>query len=153
VKESDVTNIVLELSPGAELKGQLRVEGGPLASQPKVEVPVGGNLPRPMVSVRSRSRRWTWQTWLRTNSNHQPLVSHTDSVAGRDLWHSLDKRVFAFQYLKTNSPHLCAYQSRVDLVISDLIYSGLGSMGGETVVCYDQTATRFECRKICSTIG
>jgi hypothetical protein len=38
VKESEVTNIVLELSPGAELKGQLRVEGRPLASLSDLQI-------------------------------------------------------------------------------------------------------------------
>src|SRR5216683_3986167 len=80
----------------------------------------------------------------RTNSYHQPHVTRTDIVPGCDLGHALEKRVFAFQNLKTNSFHFSAYQCRVDFVNLDLIDSGLGSMGGKAIVCYDQTATRFE---------
>ena len=82
---------------------------------------------------------------LRTHSNDQPHVSRTDSIASRNLGHPLEKRVFAFQYLKTNSASLRTYQSRVDFVILDLIYSRLDSMGLKTIVRYDQTATGFEC--------
>jgi hypothetical protein len=38
VRENDVSNMVIELSPGAELKGQLRVEGRPLASLSDVRI-------------------------------------------------------------------------------------------------------------------
>jgi hypothetical protein len=38
VRENDISNLVVEFSPGAELKGQVRVEGRPLASLSDIQI-------------------------------------------------------------------------------------------------------------------